>query len=453
MEKTLFKPLDSLQEDRTPAFVEGDVLSYMNRPRADTETEADLLKSEFKIGGNAKRGGMINFEELELLLEEGGETHPDVAKQLYECMVKDRHGRISFDDFVDFIFSERSQTSQARFGCQTRASRKTEKIGFEPFSFPLPWNELDHGSDEDDEPASPVRCTFEEFYAWLTCSKQLAGGKTKGSDVKFATAESLVSELKNKYSGDRDAAMNFFEENHATIDLGVRPVTGASYLASRKTLRELQRCVCLIPGQADWIRQAHTQGLQCGELLQEALVTKLIAKGSAQGLSMRITPRLVQSLHQVVSCGWRLSCFREDACEQRIIQLGVQRHRLPPAAALPTLVVLYCQQTELALKKWEVHEVAAFALWWVSHLQPFSEGNGRTARGLALAVLRLRGHVPKERSFHQLFREQKVYKRLAACLGEANAATGACTCCGQGESVGVKPKAFASLSALLREFV
>merc|ERR1712232_325000 len=88
-EQTLLRPLDSLPEDRKPAVVEGDVLSYMTRTFTYTDdAEADLLKSEFKTGGNVEKGGMISFEELELLLEEGGESSPEVAKQLYECMVR-----------------------------------------------------------------------------------------------------------------------------------------------------------------------------------------------------------------------------------------------------------------------------------------------------------------------------------------------------------------------------
>lgn len=420
-----------------PACVDGDVLTYMTRA---PQNDADAIKKEFRLGSKEK-GGMLNFEELESLLAEGGEV--GVAKQLYDCMVKDRDGRISFDEFVDFIYSQRTMTAQARFGCQSRMT--SEMRGFEPHSFPLPWSGLRDAIDEDED-GSTAPCSFDEFYAWLSCTDMTIGA----ADVDFAQAQQLVDELKKKYvKGDKEGALDFYTQNSENINLGVRPATGESYLASKETLRDLQQHVMSMPGQAGWIGDDHTEGLQCGEILQDALVAKLAAKGA-----VRVTPRLIQSLHQVVTCGRRLPSWRQDGGS--LYQLGTRRHHAPPASALPTLVVLYCMQTEAALSSWKPHDAAAFALWWILHLQPFSDGNGRTSRGLALAVLRLRGLAPSAKNFHEMLKEQKMRQRLAVCLGETTTIVGCCQVIPEDVGVkqlGVKPKAFASLSLLLQEIV
>lgn len=416
-----------------------DVLSYMNRSGCEAD-EADLIKTEFQ---NRQKGVMIGFQELKSLLAEGGEA--GVAKQLFDCMVKDVNGKISFDEFVDFIFSARSKTSQARFICQSPMKVRHAKQGFEPHFFPAPWAGLNGERNEDEDVDTPC-CSFDQFYMWLSCTDICEGTQ----DVDFVKAQTLVGELKQKsVKGDRDGAMDFFSSHRKDIERGVRPDTGASYLASKETLRELRECALAMPGQATWVGK-HTEGAECGELLQEALVAKLAAKGA-----LRVTPRLIECLHQVVTCGRKMSCFREDkeAALPGIIQLGMRRHRPPPASALPTLVVLYCQQTETALMSWDAFQAAAFALWWVCNIQPFSDGNGRTARGLALAVLRLRGCSLQEKSFHAQLQEQSVRDRLAVCVGETNTATGSCACCQQGERVGVKPKAFEKLASLLKEIV
>merc|ERR1712178_95470 len=145
--------------------------------------------------------------------------------------------------------------------------------------------------------------SFEQFYSWLSCTDVC----TDSSDLDFVKAQELVGELKQKsIKGDRDGAMDFFSDHRKSIELGVRPVTGASYLASKETLRELREYALAMPVQASWVGQ-NTEGVECGELLQEALVAKLAEKGA-----LRITPRLIECLHQVVTCGRKVSCFRED---------------------------------------------------------------------------------------------------------------------------------------------
>jgi len=394
-------------------------------------TEADQLKLEFRQLDNRDEG-MLNFEELKSLLQQGNSgVSVAVAKQLYDCMAKDRDGRISFDAFVDFIYSERTQTSQARLCCGTRMTRMMS-----PFCFPSPWSGLEDDNDEGDD--ALVHCSFEEFQVWLSQDQFDEGG-----EHTLAKLKGYVGQLQGMSNdGNRAGARAAFDLNvtSSTIDCGKEyAVAGETFLSSKAALCELQQG----SGFIQWTGQARSEGVQCGEILQEALLAKLTLKGC-----LRITPRLVQALHQIVTCGKSLPPWRQDRAPPDVNSVS---HRPPPASALPTLVVLFCMQTETALQKWDAHDAAALALWWIHNLHPFSDGTGRTSRGLALAVLYSRGYVASQHSFHEQFRMPGMRERLVACLEEANTAIGSCDCCRHGKSIGVKPRAFASLSSLLKE--
>lgn len=412
------------------------LLSYMT----NVGGEAEQIKIEYQK--NFDQSEMLTFEQLKDLLQQSGQDMGSVAKQLYDCMSKDQEGRVSFDEFVDFVFSSRTKTSQARFSCQSRAANC-----YTPFTFPPPWNDLDEGRpEEDDDLGIADRCSFDQFCTWLSYGGSDVSISSAGGE--FAKTQQIVGELRSlAVKGNAIAGMDVFKQNSAGIDHSVRPDTGVYYLASKATLRELQQHARNVSGLVQEKGQVALEGLQCGEILQMALTDKLI-----ETTSLHITPRLIQSLHQVVTCGRGLSPWRQEPALQSV--LGKRRHRPPPASALPILVVWFCEQTQATIKLWDAHDAAAFALWWMYNLQPFSDGNGRTARGLTLAILRMRGYAPSQQSFHRHMRQHGARKRLAAILDLVSAAAGSCDCCKQDDQskVGLKPKAFAVLSSLLQEF-
>ena len=86
-----------------------------------------------------------------------------------------------------------------------------------------------------------------------------------------------------------------------------------------------------------------------------------------------------------------LSLFRSGPIADIIS--GQLRYSCPPSAELPRLVDSLCTAVRAAWEIWEPPFVAALASWGLSDLHLFSDGNRRTARGLAFAILTRAGMV------------------------------------------------------------
>jgi ankyrin repeat protein len=214
---------------------------------------------------------------------------------------------------------------------------------------------------------------------------------------------------------------------------------------------------------------------------------------AAQDGPGRLTPKLLMQLHAAMRLSGGGGKYRE-----RPVMLGAlsERHVPPPAADVPRLVNAFCELHERLQVQggapWG-RECgsgdsgdsggggdggsggggdfldAALALWWVNHVHPFTDGNGRTARALALLVLARSDRLIRERvlpsSFHALFHRPSTRRRYLAGLRAANAAAGLCHCCSMAPpaedesriwAVGSSMRAQATvapLAELLRELV
>lgn len=95
-------------------------------------------------------------------------------------------------------------------------------------------------------------------------------------------------------------------------------------------------------------------------------------------------------------------------------------HEGPPAKLVPE----YMEKMFLHLDKiWNVqegHEIAAYLLWRINWIHPFSNGNGRTARGFAYACMCLKAETifPGRHTVIDLIKNDR--EPLYKCLQEAD---------------------------------
>ena len=175
----------------------------------------------------------------------------------------------------------------------------------------------------------------------------------------------------------------------------------------------------------------------------------------------QINVDLILRLHK------NLGVAEKGAFRQLPVLIGNAMHVPVAADEVPNLVRVFCVVLEEKLKEWECYSTAAFALWWVNHVHPFSDGNGRTARCLAFLVLCMGAEVPESvpasafhASFHLLGERQKYFDGLVS----ANEAIGICHCCAVSTpphevltkfalSSKLHETAFLPLAALLKEIM
>lgn len=74
------------------------------------------------------------------------------------------------------------------------------------------------------------------------------------------------------------------------------------------------------------------------------------------------------------------------------ITIGGSKHKPPPAYLVPELIEQMCDYVNEHWDKTAVH-LAAYILWRLNWIHPFTDGNGRTARAVSYMVLCIRlGH-------------------------------------------------------------
>jgi hypothetical protein len=150
---------------------------------------------------------------------------------------------------------------------------------------------------------------------------------------------------------------------------------------------------------------------------QAALIRQTCSR--PQALATELSAPFVIELHRAAVAGsGMLSVFRTGPTAAIIT--GQLRYRCPPSAELPQLLDALCSAVRVAMEAWEVPFVAALACWGVCYLHLFSDGNGRTARGLAFALLSQAGVTPVTDEaldkFHSLHRMLETRKRYCDAL-------------------------------------
>lgn len=99
---------------------------------------------------------------------------------------------------------------------------------------------------------------------------------------------------------------------------------------------------------------------------------------------------------------------RGETSSLRAGEITSPGHRPPPHKDVPKLIRILAVDTEAMLETKEPVHVAAFALWALTSIQPFEEGNGLVARGAAFALLAgLRVATPRAMWHRYLARERQ----------------------------------------------
>ena len=135
--------------------------------------------------------------------------------------------------------------------------------------------------------------------------------------------------------------------------------------------------------------------------------------------SQPLDAAFVRELHRTAMSGSGLLSTLRSGPQEAVIT-GSPQYVCPPAAELPRLLDAFCGALDRACEAWAPLNAAALALWAMCYLHLFSDGNGRTARGLSYAVLVRTGAAPLSaqlmHSFHDYFRQRFVRRRYFETL-------------------------------------
>jgi Fic family protein len=97
------------------------------------------------------------------------------------------------------------------------------------------------------------------------------------------------------------------------------------------------------------------------------------------------------------------------------VYIGGSQHVPPPAVDVPALVVDMCETINNGT---DPHQMAAYAMWRMNWIHPFTNGNGRTSRAVAYLVLcaKLGFRLPGKRTVPDMIASYKnpYYKALEA---------------------------------------
>ena len=121
-------------------------------------------------------------------------------------------------------------------------------------------------------------------------------------------------------------------------------------------------------------------------LRQFDLVIETVERALASGERFKLRPSFLQSLNRIAV---------EDISELpgvfRPGQMTItnSRHQPPTADRIPVLVEELCDYVSENWDRGALH-LAAYAMWRVNWIHPFEDGNGRTSRAVAYAILCIR---------------------------------------------------------------
>jgi fido (protein-threonine AMPylation protein) len=97
------------------------------------------------------------------------------------------------------------------------------------------------------------------------------------------------------------------------------------------------------------------------------------------------------------------------AYRQTPMEIGKSKHQPPRWEDVPELVDEMCEYVQRNWNRSAVH-LAAYLLWRVNWIHPFSDGNGRTARAISYLVLciHLRQRLPGDRTLPDFIADEKT---------------------------------------------
>ena len=109
-----------------------------------------------------------------------------------------------------------------------------------------------------------------------------------------------------------------------------------------------------------------------------------IGKALAKGAAYRLRPSTILALHRMAVDGIEASAgqWRNVA-----VDIAGSRHQPPPPDEVPELMEELCDEVNGRLAADSPLNLAAWVLWRICWIHPFSDGNGRTARAVSYLVL------------------------------------------------------------------
>ena len=126
-------------------------------------------------------------------------------------------------------------------------------------------------------------------------------------------------------------------------------------------------------------------------------------------------------------CAFHRAAMEETDVSSEIRQeesVAIGTHTPPVGPEVERLTEAFCKSTDEAWRTWATHDAAAFALWWINHVHPFLDGNGRTARCVAYLILCAAGEAtadpPQLQRFHQRFGEAPIRRKYVTGLSLAD---------------------------------
>ena len=208
-------------------------------------------------------------------------------------------------------------------------------------------------------------------------------------------------------------------------------VVAHEFYGTPRCLEHLQT----MPGWHEGFLDLDSGGCCCGDVGREEgqQDQELFLSGLLQDALCPVSSDLLKDIH---SAAMQHSPIPSDFRAHQVY-ITNQKHIPPKAEDLCCLVQEFCHETWLLRERnTDPYIVSAYCLWWVNHVHPFRDGNGRTARGLAWLVLAQRqASHPCERdimrltSFHEYLRRASVRPLVHSFLQELNATVGGCGCC------------------------
>ena len=149
-------------------------------------------------------------------------------------------------------------------------------------------------------------------------------------------------------------------------------------------------------------------------LVQFDIMSRMIVE-AVSGKPFKLTPDAIRELQAAAVNGLEVGVgeFRTTP-----VKIDGTAHVPPDAARIPALVDEMCAYVNERLSPAQAVRLAAYTMWRLNWIHPFSNGNGRTSRAVSYLVMcvLLGARLPGKRTVPELIAENKqpYYKALDA---------------------------------------